>query len=95
MDWLRNLRIVLSSERISYIIDTPSLEPLGDDASEKEKTIYRMWQNDSLTVKCIILASMSNELQRQHEDVNVFSILFNLKELYEKQSRTAQYEISK
>ena len=42
-----------------------------------------------------MLASMSNELQRQHEDIDVFSILLNLKELYGEQSRTARYEISK
>ena len=42
-----------------------------------------------------MLASMSNELQRQHEDMDVPSILPNLKELYDKQSRTARYEISK
>ena len=54
-----------------------------------------MWQNDSLTVKCIILASMTNELQRQHERMDTHSILLNLKELYGEHSRTARYEISK
>ena len=43
-----------------------------------------MWKDDSVTVKCIMLASMSNELQRQHEDMDVSFILFNLKELYGK-----------
>ena len=95
VDWLRNLKIVLSSERLSYVIDTPSLEPLGEDASEEEKTTYKMWQNDTLSVKCIILASMSNELQRQHESMDTLSILLNLKELYGEHSRTARYEISK
>ena len=75
--------------------DTPSLEPLGEDASEEEKTTYKMWQNDSLSVKCIILASMSNELQRQHDSMDTLSILLNLKELYGEHSRTARYEISK
>ena len=42
-----------------------------------------------------MLASMSNELQRQHEDMDIPSILFNLKELYGEQNRTARYEISK
>ena len=42
VDWLRNLRIVLSSERLSYVLDTPILEPLGEDASEEEKTTYKM-----------------------------------------------------
>ena len=54
-----------------------------------------MWQNDSLTVKCIILAYMTNELQRQHESMETHSILLNLKELYGEHSRTARYEISK
>ena len=82
MDWLRNLKIVLSSEKLSYILDTPSLNPLGDDATEEDMATYKMWQNDFLTVKCIILASMTNELQRQHESMDTQSIMINLKELY-------------
>ena len=95
VDWLRNLKIVLSQEKLSYILDTLALEPLGEDASQEDKTTFMMWQNDSLTVKCIILASMTNELQRQHESMETHSILLNLKELYGEHSRTARYEISK
>ena len=95
VDWLRNLKIMLSSEKLSYILDTPSLNPLGDDATQEDMATYKMWQNDSLTVKCIILASMTNELQRQHESMDTQSIMLNLKELYGEQSRTARYEISK
>ena len=54
-----------------------------------------MWQNDFLTVKCIILASMNNELQRQHDSMDTQSILLNLKELYGEHSRSTRYEISK
>ena len=82
VDWLRNLKIVLSQEKLSYILDTLDIEPVGEDATEEEKATYRMWQNDSLTVKCIILASMTNELQRQHDSMDTHSILLNLKELY-------------
>ena len=42
-----------------------------------------------------MLASMSNELQRQHVDMDVSSILLNLKELYGEQSQIARYMISK
>ena len=82
MDWLRNLKIVLSSEKLAYILDIPSLSPLGDDATQEDRATYKMWQNDSLSIKCIILASMTNELQRQHESMDTHSILLNLKELY-------------
>ena len=95
VDWLRNLKIVLSQEKLSYILDTLTLEPLGEDASQEDKTIYMMWQNDSLTIKCIILASMTNELQRQHESMDTQSILINLKDLYGEQSRNARYEVFK
>ena len=95
VDWLRNLKIVLNSEKLFYILDTPSLNPLGKDATEEDRATYKIWQNDSISVKCIILASMTNELQRQHESMDVLSIIQNLKELYGEQSRTARYEISK
>ena len=42
-----------------------------------------------------MLASMSNELQRQHEKMDARSILFHLEELFGAQSRTERYEISK
>ena len=83
---------------VSYILDTPAPDSLREDAFEKEReerATYKMWKDNNVTVKCIILASMSNELQRQHEDMDVLSILFNLKELYREQSKTARYEISK
>ena len=82
VDWLRNLKIVLAQERISYILDTPDPVLVGEDATSEEVATYKMWQNDSLTIKCIIFAPMSNELQRQYEGMDTQSILLNLKELY-------------
>ena len=42
VDWLRNLKIVLSQEKLFCILDTPALEPLGEDASQEDKTIFIM-----------------------------------------------------
>ena len=80
VDWLRNLRIVLTQEKLSYILDSPNLEVIREDASEEEKVTHNMWLNDSMTVRCIMLALMSNELQRQHEYMEPQSILLNLNE---------------
>ena len=71
VNWLRNLKIVLTQEKLSYIYNIPEPQEVRDDATEEEVSTYRMWKNDSLTVKCIILASMSNELQRQHESIDL------------------------
>ena len=65
IDWLRNLRIVLTQKKVSYILDTSAPDSLGEDAFEEDRTAYKMWKDDSVTVKYIMLASMSNELQRQ------------------------------
>ena len=59
---LRNLRIILTQEKVSYILDTLAPNSLGEDASEENRAIYKMWKDDSMTVKCIMLASMSNKL---------------------------------
>ncbi|KAK8696524.1 hypothetical protein V6N13_001658 [Hibiscus sabdariffa] len=42
-----------------------------------------------------MLATMSPELQKQHEDMNVYNMIQNLKEIYERQTRQERYETSK
>ena len=54
VDWLSDLKIVLTQKKFSYILDIPEPQEVGNDATEEEVSIYRMWKNDSLTVKCII-----------------------------------------
>ena len=83
VNWMRNLRIILIQEKVSYILDISAPDSINEGATEEEKATYKMWQDDSVTVKCIMLASMSNELQRQNEGTDVSPILLNLKELYE------------
>ena len=52
--------------------------------------------DDDNKARCYVLASMSNELQCQHEDMKtVKAMLDHLKELYGEQSRSTRYEISK
>ena len=62
MDWLRNLRIILTQKKLSYILDSSDIELIGEDASKEEKATHNMWLNDIMTVRCIMLASMSNEI---------------------------------
>ena len=67
VDWLRNLKIMLIQKKISYILDALDPKLVRKDATEDEVATYKIWQNDSLTVKYIKLSSMSNELSRKHE----------------------------
>ncbi|ESR64806.1 hypothetical protein CICLE_v10010288mg, partial [Citrus x clementina] len=92
----RNLRIVLNYEKISYVLNTPEPNILPEGASEAECVTYQKWQDDDLSARSYIVASMSNELQRQHENMpNPSSMILHLQELYGEQSRTVRYDISK
>ncbi|XP_060192659.1 uncharacterized protein LOC132622138 [Lycium barbarum] len=93
-DWYRNLRIVLMHEKLIDVIDKPEKEvPAEDDA---EGTMYyHKYMEDCLTGKCIILASISSELQRKHQDMNPLEIIKHLKKMFGTQGRTARYQLSK
>ena len=66
LDWLRNLRIVLKEERITYVLDGPLP---GFPIVDGSEIVWRAYQNhldDDMMARCIILSSMSHELQKKH-----------------------------
>ncbi|XP_057990572.1 uncharacterized protein LOC131172954 [Hevea brasiliensis] len=49
-----------------------------------------------MRARCYMLASITNELQKQHEKMQSISeILYHLQELYDEHNRNTRYEISK
>ena len=42
VDWLRNLRIIFTQEKVSYILDTLAPDSLWKDAFEEERAKYKM-----------------------------------------------------
>ena len=95
IDWLRNLKIVLRSEKLAYVMDKPVPPSPARNASTAEHEAYLKHAEDMEVACCIMLASMTPELQKQHEHMDAPTILLHLKELFEEQSRTERYEISK
>ena len=85
-DWLRNLKIVLRCERLAYVLEALDPQEPTADSSEEEVVLYQTWKDDSVKVQCYMLGSMSNELQRQHENMEPKTILTHLKELFDEQS---------
>ncbi|XP_038680932.1 uncharacterized protein LOC119981864 [Tripterygium wilfordii] len=55
------------SEKISYIPDLKTTPTYKEGDSDTMKIEYEKYQEDGLKVKLYMLASMSNELQRQHK----------------------------
>ena len=62
LDWHRNLRIVLMQERKLYVLDEPIPEEPTTNAPRAQRDTYIKHQNDSVAVKCLMLATMEFEL---------------------------------
>ena len=96
IDWLRNLKVVLASEKILYVIEQSLPRSLPNNSSQEEHDTLEKWKDDDMQARCIMWASMTTELHRQHEKyTSAYEILLHLQELFGEHSRTARYEISK
>ncbi|KAK8609939.1 hypothetical protein V6N13_093349 [Hibiscus sabdariffa] len=95
LDWFRNLRIVLKQERKEYVIEEAVPNDLGANAPRADKDKFKKHMDDMLDFSCLMLATMTPELQKQHEDMVAYEMIQNLKEIYEGQARQERYETSK
>ncbi|CAJ2651929.1 unnamed protein product [Trifolium pratense] len=98
LDWHRNLRIVLMHEKKLYAIEEPQPDPEEEPAANAPKAqrdAYQKRVDDALDAKCLMLATMTSELQKQHEEINAFDMIEHLKTLYQEQARIERFEVSK
>ncbi|KAK8619616.1 hypothetical protein V6N13_135898 [Hibiscus sabdariffa] len=95
LDWFRNLRIVLKQERKEYFIEEAVRNDPGPNASRADKDKFKKHMDDMVDVGCLMLATMTPELQKQHENMVAYEMIQNLMEIYEGQARQERYETSK
>ena len=89
----RNLDIVLTDEEHKYVLTKPCPSFPSLDAPLEEKQQYDRWQKSNEVAKCYILASISNVLQYEMQDVELASdIMLSLKEMFGEQGRSATQE---
>ncbi|WRX17143.1 hypothetical protein QQP08_009630 [Theobroma cacao] len=95
LNWFQNLKIILKQEKKFYVLDTSiALVPVAD-ASVENKEAYQCHKDDDDQAACVMLASMTPELQNEHEHMDVQSMILHLRELFDKEGRIERYEISK
>ncbi|KAL0400361.1 UNVERIFIED_CONTAM: hypothetical protein Sradi_2379400 [Sesamum radiatum] len=91
-DWLRNLRIVLDFENNGYVLDKPLPTALPEGSSPEERVTFDKWLEDNRKVRNIILALMTNEIQKQCDRLeDVPSIMLRMKYVYEVPNRHIRY----
>ncbi|KAK8593469.1 hypothetical protein V6N12_045549 [Hibiscus sabdariffa] len=61
---------------------------------ELTKTKFKKHMDEMVDVGCLTLATMTPELQKQHEDMVAYEMIQNLKDIYEEQARHERYETS-
>ena len=94
VDWKRNLDIVLTTEEHKYVLNQPCPNFPSLNAPFEEKQWCNGWQKSNEMAKCYILASISNVLQHQMQDVELASdIMLSLKEMFGEQGRFTRQEI--
>ena len=83
VNWKRNSDIVLTVEEHKYVLSQPCPNFPSLDAPFEEKQRHDRWQKSNEMSKCYILASISNVLQHQMQDVELASnIMLSLKEMF-------------
>ena len=95
IDWYRNLRIVLKHEKKLYEIESPIPPEQTKDATIDDIEIWQKLKKDADDSQCTMLASMMPKLQKQHEHMDLYSIILYLKEMLQEQARFERYETSK
>ncbi|KAG8481078.1 hypothetical protein CXB51_025801 [Gossypium anomalum] len=59
-----------------------------------DKDAYKKHLDEMVDVRCLMLATMNSELQKQHEDMVAYDMIEHLKELYRGQARQERFDIS-
>lgn len=94
LDWLRNLKIVLDFEKLTYVLEHSPPAGVNDDATEEEKITLQKWRDDDLKAKYYMITSMSDELQKQYKNIShAYEIHARLDKLYGAKSRISRYRI--
>ena len=82
IDWSQNLRIFLRQEKKLEILDQPlPLEPARNAIATIRKAFEKK-KNDSNDVTCLMLATISSELQKQIENSEAYQMWVSLKEMF-------------
>ncbi|GMN70437.1 hypothetical protein TIFTF001_039481 [Ficus carica] len=86
-----NLLIVINFEKHSFVLTQPRPSTPVIDAPDRDFVVLERWDNSNLSAMCYIRVSMSNVLQKQHEEYQTArQIMDNLEEIFGEQTIQAK-----
>ena len=89
------MRIVLRQERKLHVVEIPPPVHPGDGATRAQLNAYQKHIDDAMDVACLMLATMSAELQKQHEHMDAYAMLKHLQTMFQEQARQERFNTSK
>ncbi|VFR03214.1 unnamed protein product [Cuscuta campestris] len=95
LDWQRNFVIVLRLEKKEYVLERAIPPVPAANASRAIKDTYEKHVDDDNQVACLMLATMTSDLQKHHESMKAYDMIIHLRQLYQGQARHERFQISK
>ncbi|KAJ9538930.1 hypothetical protein OSB04_031663 [Centaurea solstitialis] len=95
LDWERNLMIVLRHERKWYVLEEPLGEAPPANAPAAARNAHKKHSDDLLDVACLMLATMSPDLQAGLINTNAYDMIRQLRDMFQTQARTERYDATK
>ncbi|KAJ9536511.1 hypothetical protein OSB04_un000305 [Centaurea solstitialis] len=95
LDWERNLMIVLRHERKWYVLEEPLGEAPPTNAPAAARNAHKKHSDDLLDVACLMLATMSPDLQAGLINTNAYDMIRQLRDMFQTQARTERYDATK
>ncbi|GJW72618.1 hypothetical protein Tco_0129535 [Tanacetum coccineum] len=95
LDWYRNLRIVLKNEQKLHHLEEALPEAPPPTATAAVRNAYTCRVAEQQKVGCLMLVSMTPEIQKNLEDRPTFEILEELKTMFEQQAEQELFETVK
>ncbi|KAJ9544491.1 hypothetical protein OSB04_024198 [Centaurea solstitialis] len=95
LDWERNLMIVLRHERKWYVLEEPLGEAPPANTPAAARNAHKKHSDDLLDVACLMLATMSPDLQAGLINTNAYDMIRQLRDMFQTQARTERYDATK
>ena len=87
MDWHRNLRIVLRHKKKEHVLTQPVPKEPHNKVSQADKDKYTKFIDDELDVSCLMVATMSPDLQKRFETRGAYEVMDTLKNMFQEKAR--------
>ena len=92
-EWIRNIMMITRYEDKEYVLDKELKEIDETTATPQEITDFQAHERDATKVACIMMATITTELQKSYEDFYLFEMHQDLMERYHQSAQQERYEI--